>query len=294
MKVIVYARKLSESVLKYLNILVDSLTEVQSQIYLTKEIYHQLSINNDLLKRVYLLSDKEAIAQDNYDFFITLGGDGTILGALTYVKGSGIPIMGINVGRLGFLASIEKKKIKESVRALKAGSYMKEARTLLTISSNLSIFEDLPLALNDITVSKRDTSSMVTIHTYIDGVYLNSYWGDGLIISTPTGSTGYSLSCGGPIVFPGSGNFVITPIAPHNLNIRPIVVSDKSEIMLEIEGRTKNFLCTLDARFELITTSHQLKISKYQHPLLLIRMEDASFLKTIRSKLAWGVDKRNK
>jgi NAD+ kinase len=270
------------------------LIAAEATIYLSKEIYHQLSIGDDLFKNAHLLSNKEAITKDNYDFFITLGGDGTILGALTYVKGSGIPIMGINVGRLGFLASIEKKKIEEAVKALKEGLFTKEARTLLTISSNFPIFEDLPFALNDITVSKRDTSSMVTIHTYINGAYLNSYWGDGLIISTPTGSTGYSLSCGGPIVFPGSGNFIITPIAPHNLNIRPIVVSDQSEISLEIEGRTENFLCTLDARYEPITAAHQLKIKKYQHPLYLVRMEDASFPKTIRSKLAWGVDKRNK
>jgi NAD+ kinase len=294
MKVIVYARRLSDSVLKYLNILTSSLIAAEATIYLSKEIYHQLSIGDDLFKNAHLLSNKEAITKDNYDFFITLGGDGTILGALTYVKGSGIPIMGINVGRLGFLASIEKKKIEEAVKALKEGLFTKEARTLLTISSNFPIFEDLPFALNDITVSKRDTSSMVTIHTYINGAYLNSYWGDGLIISTPTGSTGYSLSCGGPIVFPGSGNFIITPIAPHNLNIRPIVVSDESEISLEIEGRTENFLCTLDARYEPITAAHQLKIKKYQHPLYLVRMEDASFPKTIRSKLAWGVDKRNK
>lgn len=294
MKVIVYARRLSDSVLKYLNILTSSLIAAEATIYLSKEIYHQLSIGDDLFKNAHLLSNKEPITKDNYDFFITLGGDGTILGALTYVKGSGIPIMGINVGRLGFLASIEKKKIEEAVKALKEGLFTKEARTLLTISSNFPIFEDLPFALNDITVSKRDTSSMVTIHTYINGAYLNSYWGDGLIISTPTGSTGYSLSCGGPIVFPGSGNFIITPIAPHNLNIRPIVVSDQSEISLEIEGRTENFLCTLDARYEPITAAHQLKIKKYQHPLYLVRMEDASFPKTIRSKLAWGVDKRNK
>ncbi len=294
MKVIVYARKLNDSILKYLNILVESLTEIQSEVYLSKEIYHQLSINDDIFKKVNLLTGKESITLENFDFFITLGGDGTILGALTYVKGSGIPIIGINVGRLGFLASIEKKKIKEAVKSVKEGFYTKESRTLLTISSNYPIFANLPLALNDVTVSKRDTSSMVTIHTYIDGEYLNSYWGDGLIISTPTGSTGYSLSCGGPIVFPGSGNFIITPIAPHNLNIRPIVVSDKSEILLKIEGRTENFLCTLDARFEPITTAHQLRIKKYQYPLFLIRMEDASFSKTIRSKLAWGVDKRNK
>lgn len=294
MKVIVYARKLNDSVLKYLNILIKSLEEVQATIFLSKEIYHQLSFGDNLFNCVQLLSDKEPITRDNFDFFITLGGDGTILGALTYVRGSGIPIMGINVGRLGFLASIEKKRIEESVKALKYGKITKEARSLLTVSSNFPIFEDLPLALNDITVSKRDTSSMVTIRTYINGAYLNSYWGDGLIISTPTGSTGYSLSCGGPIVFPGSGNFIITPIAPHNLNIRPIVVSDQSEISLEIEGRTENFLCTLDARFEPITTAHQLKIKKYQHPLFLVRMEDASFPKTIRSKLAWGVDKRNK
>ncbi|MEN0002850.1 MAG: NAD kinase [Bacteroidota bacterium] len=227
------------------------------------------------------------------DFFITLGGDGTILSASTHVRNSGVPILGINLGRLGFLASIEKKRIEHAIQLLKRGIYLVEERSMLYLESNLPLFGEIRFALNDCTLLKRDTSSMITIHTFINGAYLNSYWADGIIIATPTGSTGYSLSCGGPIIFPNSGNFVITPVAPHNLNVRPVVIADNSVITFEIEGRAENFLCTLDSRFEAITSAHQLAVRKNDFPIKLVQLQDRGFMETIRNKLTWGIDSRN-
>ncbi len=230
----------------------------------------------------------------HFDFMITLGGDGTILTATTLLRDSGVPIVGINLGRLGFLASIEKAMITETIGLLKAGYYDITEREMLELVSDKGWFGDLAFALNDFTLLKRDTSSMITIHAYVNGDYLNSYWADGLIVATPTGSTGYSLSCGGPIVFPGSGNFVITPVAPHNLNVRPIVISDDSVISFEVEGRADNFLCTLDSRHEVIDERQApLAVRKCAFVTRMVRIKDRSFLHTIRGKLHWGQDARN-
>ncbi len=229
-----------------------------------------------------------------FDFVITLGGDGTILNATTLIRDNVVPIVGINLGRLGFLASIEKGRIAETISLLRSHYYEIEEREMLQLESSTALFGELPFALNDFTLLKRDTSSMITIHTYVNGDYLNSYWADGLIVCTPTGSTGYSLSCGGPIVFPGSGNFVITPVAPHNLNVRPIVISDNSVISFEVEGRSENFLCTLDSRHQIIDEREApLAIRKCGFPTRLVRLRDRSFLGTIRGKLGWGLDARN-
>ncbi|MCW5923392.1 MAG: NAD kinase [Saprospiraceae bacterium] len=227
------------------------------------------------------------------DFVISLGGDGTMLNAVTLVRDAGVPLLGINLGRLGFLASVEKRYIRQAVEKLKRGQYIIEDRVMLYLESRPAVFGDIPFALNDCTLLKRDTSSMITIHTYLNGDYLNSYWADGLIIATPTGSTGYSLSCGGPIVFPRSGNFVLTPVAPHNLNVRPIVISDDSVISFEVEGRGENFICSLDSRFELINAQHQLAVRKNDFPAKVIQLQDVTFLNTIREKLGWGGDVRN-
>ncbi len=230
----------------------------------------------------------------HFDFVITLGGDGTILTATTLVRDTGVPIVGINLGRLGFLASIEKTMIEETVRLLKRGHYDVSEREMLELVSDVGLFGSMNFALNDFTLLKRDTSSMITIHTYVNGDYLNSYWADGLILATPTGSTGYSLSCGGPIVFPGSGNFVITPVAPHNLNVRPIVISDDSVVSFEVEGRAENFLCTLDSRHEIIDERQApLAVRKCGFSTRMVRIKDRSFLHTIRGKLFWGQDARN-
>ena len=211
---------------------------------------------------VVYVSDKQEFSKSEIDYVITLGGDGTILQATTLIRDLAIPILGVNLGRLGFLASIEERYIAESFDQIDSSRYHIDRRSMIYLESSPSIFGDMPFALNDFTLHKRDTSSMITIHTYINGDYLNSYWADGLIVATPTGSTGYSLSCGGPIIFPNSGNFIITPVAPHNLNVRPLVISDDAVISFEIEGRTENFLSTLDSRFETITSEHQLSVRK--------------------------------
>ncbi len=236
---------------------------------------------------------KQDLEDNSIDLIITLGGDGTILKATNLVQNLDIPILGINMGRLGFLANIEKSKALSAVDSIIAGDFFTEERTMLSLQSNLPLFEDMPFALNDFTVHKRDTSSMITITVMIDGKYLNAYWADGLIFSTPTGSTGYSLSCGGPIVSPDSGNIVITPIAPHNLNVRPIVISNDAEISISVEGRSENFLCTLDSRFETITAEHKITLTKCPFRTKLAHLNGTDFMQTIREKLLWGLDKRN-
>ncbi len=239
------------------------------------------------------LETYKELLESKPDLVITLGGDGTILQAITLLKDSGIPILGINLGRLGFLASVEKKIIKKAVRQLISQEYTIVKRSLLSLGCNLPLFSKFPFALNDFTLNKRDTSSMITIHTYINNVLLNSYWADGIIISTPTGSTGYSLSCGGPIIFPDSRNFVITPVAPHNLNVRPIVIPDDLCISLKVEGRTDSFMCTLDSRYETITSAHSIEIRKSNFDINFIQLKGQTFMKTISEKLLWGLDKRN-
>jgi NAD+ kinase len=227
------------------------------------------------------------------DILVSLGGDGTLLDTVCYVRDKNIPVLGINFGRLGFLASIGKGAIYAAVQALKQRTYIVDKRALLHLDSNVGLFGEVPYALNDFTIHKKDTSAMVKIHTYLNGEFLNTYWADGLIVATPTGSTGYSLSCGGPVVFPEAGSFVITPVAPHNLNVRPIIVPNNNVISFEVEGRSDQFLCTLDSRMETIDNTVQLAIKKESFSLSLLRLDDSNFLHTLRNKLLWGIDARN-
>jgi len=226
------------------------------------------------------------------EMVLSIGGDGTILDSVVMVKESQIPIFGINFGRLGFLASLGKDKIYEAVDAVERGQYMIDRRTLIELQCNKPLFED-SFALNDMTIQRKDQSSMITVNAYLNGEMLNTYWADGLIISTPTGSTGYSLSCGGPILYPTSGNFAITPIAPHNLNVRPMVVSDEVVLSFEVTGRGDSFLCTLDSRFKSIDSSFQLAVKKAPFCANIVQLTDQSFLSALKSKLSWGMDQRN-
>ncbi|MBL0741794.1 NAD kinase [Chryseolinea lacunae] len=229
----------------------------------------------------------------NIQLFISIGGDGTLLEAITHIGRSEIPVLGINTGRLGFLATISKEETERSLQNLFDGAYTLDQRSLLRLETEKDIFGPLNFALNDFTVVKKDSSAMITIHTYIDGEFLNSYWADGIIVSTPTGSTGYSLSCGGPLIFPRSGNFVITPVSPHNLTVRPIVVSDQSEITFEVEGRSKRFLVSLDSRMASVEPSVKLKVVKADFKVNLIQLDGTHYFKTLRQKLNWGLDIRN-
>lgn len=293
MQVVVYSRILKEKDIPHIQNLFDALHKEGINAYVYAPYLEQIKGKIKFKSDVGTFEGYLDFTVKKIDFLITLGGDGTILGAITLVRGSNVPILGINLGRLGFLASIEKKRIAEAIALLNRGIYSIDERKMLYLESNLPVFGGLRFALNDCTLLKRDTSSMITIHTYINGAYLNSYWADGVVISTPTGSTGYSLSCGGPVIFPNSGNFVITPVAPHNLNVRPIVISDDSVISFEVEGRAENFLCTLDSRFETITAAHQLAVRKNDFTLKLVQLQEIGFLQTLRSKLTWGNDTRN-
>ncbi|MDH4057566.1 MAG: NAD kinase, partial [Cyclobacteriaceae bacterium] len=225
--------------------------------------------------------------------FLSIGGDGTLLDSITHVGRAETPILGINTGRLGFLATISKEETEHALQKLFENDFTVDKRAMLRLESNKKLFGDLNFALNDFTVVKKDSSSMITMHTYIDGAFLNSYWADGLIVATPTGSTGYSLSCGGPLVFPRSGNFVITPVSPHNLTVRPIVVSDNSEITFEIEGRSKKFLISLDSRMAIVDASVKLLVKKESFSANLVQFEGQHYFKTLRQKLNWGLDIRN-
>lgn len=227
------------------------------------------------------------------DVLISLGGDGTMLDSTMLVVNSGVPIMGVNFGRLGFLANNAREDIRRAIKQLTNRDYELEPRSVIRLDSQRDLFEGMNFALNEMTVSRKDTTAMITIHVYLKGELLNTYWADGLIISTPTGSTGYSLSCGGPIIMPGSQNFVLTPIAPHNLTVRPFVLSDQSELRIRVEGRSKEHLVSLDSRVRNITSDDELVVKRANFDIQLVRFTGQNFSETLRNKLMWGIDKRN-
>jgi NAD+ kinase len=227
------------------------------------------------------------------EFIISLGGDGTLLDTVSLVRDKNIPVLGINFGRLGFLASIGKEDLKTAVSSLVNRTFVIDKRSLVHLDSNKPLFGKVPYALNEFAIHKTDTSPMIKVHTYLNGEFLNTYWSDGLIVSTPTGSTGYSLSCNGPVVFPDSSSFVITPVAPHNLNVRPIVVPDNNIISFEIEGRAEQFICALDSRKEIVDMNVQLAVRREAFTISLVRLNENNFLQTLRNKLSWGLDTRN-
>ncbi|MGB4838445.1 MAG: NAD kinase [Saprospiraceae bacterium] len=294
MKIFLYGHKIKDSTdLAYASLLLETVTGLGCSISIYTPFQTELNKWDKSFENLPSINTNVDLVQYQPDIVMTLGGDGTILHAITLVRDSGIPILGINLGRLGFLASVEKKILKKAIQQIYKKEYTLEARSLLGITCNLPLFRDFPFALNDFTLNKRDTSSMITIHTYIDGILLNSYWADGIIISTPTGSTGYSLSCGGPIIFSDSESLVITPVAPHNLNVRPIVIQDSHKISLRVEGRTDSFMSTLDSRYETITSEHSIEITKGYFKINFVQLKGHSFMKTISEKLMWGLDKRN-
>jgi NAD+ kinase len=258
---------------------------------LTKILFNSIKKSGGLSSEVTALVGKEGLSA--IDVVISIGGDGTLLDTISLIGAYETPVLGINTGRMGFLATIAKEDIDAAVKDLLGNRYSLEDRSLVRLESSVPLFKGLNFGLNEFTIHKRDTSSMITVHTYIDGDYLNSYWADGLIVSTPTGSTGYSLSCGGPLISPLAKNFVITPVSPHNLNVRPIVVSDVSEISFKIEGRSEKFLVSLDSRSTPIDASVELKIKKEIFVAKLVKFHNYSFFDTLRQKLNWGYDMRN-
>lgn len=292
MKVAVYGRKLSSVLIPYVEELFTEMDNAGFDVVVYEPFYSSLKQHSSSAYNYDSFTSAHEI-KGKVDFLFSVGGDGTILDTLSLVQESGIPVMGINTGRLGFLSSISKYQISKAIDSLQKGHYTLDVRTLLRLETNRTLFGEVNYALNELTIHKKDSSSMIIIHSYLNGEYLNSYWADGLIISTPTGSTGYSLSCGGPIIMPRSENFVITPIAPHNLNVRPIVVSDKNIISLEVEGRSQYFLASLDSRSVTIDSSIQLAVRREDFPLNLVRLDNENFMGTLRNKLMWGLDSRN-
>ncbi|MEO1253745.1 MAG: NAD kinase [Bacteroidota bacterium] len=272
---------------KYLFQIIDRLEKEGVEIWATSLFFDR---NRKILHSDIKISDN--ITSD-FDIVFSLGGDGTFLESLLWVGESEVPILGINMGRLGFLASIAKEYIKESLYLLFKGEYQIEKRSLLKLETNMSLFEGKTYALNECAILRKDTSAMIMVKCFINGEYLNTYWADGLMVSTPTGSTGYSLSCGGPLMMPDSKDFVITPVSPHNLNVRPLIVSDDSELKFEIATRDRRFLLSLDSRSETIENDVDITIKKAPFKAKLIRIQGINFPDTIRNKLGWGFDKRN-
>ncbi len=290
MKVAIYSRGLDPDLKAQLIILLAELQKYNIEILLLHALASDnLPINK---KGIRLLSNSSEL-DASIDCLISLGGDGTMLDSVVLVSDKNIPILGINFGRLGFLASIGKEELNLAVDALINGTYVVDKRTLIHLDASIPLFGNAPFALNEFAIHKRDTSPMVKIHTYLNGEFLNTYWSDGLIVSSPTGSTGYNMSCNGPIVFPESSSFVITPVAPHNLNVRPIIVPDSNIISFEVEGRSDQIICALDARREIVDKDIQLAIKKERFTVSLIRLNENNFLSTLRAKLMWGLDKRN-
>ncbi len=290
MKIAIYSRGLEPDLRGQLNILLDELQKHDIKITLFASLAeYDLGLFSKSLSFFTGSHDLDS----NIDFLISLGGDGTILDAVTLVRDKNIPILGINFGRLGFLAGISKEDLTIAVDSLVGSTYVVDKRTLIHLDADLPLFGETPFGLNEFAIHKRDTSPMIKIHTYLNGEFLNSYWADGLIVATPTGSTGYNMSCGGPIVFPDSASFVITPVAPHNLNVRPIIVPDDNIISFEIEGRSDQFICVLDARREIVDKDIQLAVKKEKFTVNLVRLNENNFLSTLRTKLTWGLDKRN-
>lgn len=291
MKIAIYGRVFTEKYDERIQQLFDILKSKNAELVVFEKFFQFLK------KRInipdYPTFEAHNLNSSNADVMLSIGGDGTLLDTLVFVRDSGIPIIGVNTGRLGFLSTISLLEIEQAIDALTNNEYTLDKRNLLRLETKNQLFGDQNFALNELTVHKKDSSSMIAIHAYLNGEYLNTYWADGLIVSTPTGSTAYSLSCGGPIIIPGSENFIITPIAPHNLNVRPIVMPSSNTITLKLEGRSKQYLVALDSRTETIDSSVELAIKKESFQVNLIRLNHHNFLSTLRNKLMWGLDLRN-
>ena len=292
MKIAIYSRGIENNQHNDMVSFLEELNKHKIEPVFFQDFFNQFYSAVDMKGKYSTFNSSEDL-DERIDCIISLGGDGTLLDTVTLIRDKGIPVLGINYGRLGFLASLGKEDLNTAIRSLVERTYVLDERTLIHLDANLPIFNNVPYALNEFTLQKKDSSSMIKIHTYLNGEFLNTYWADGLIVATPTGSTGYSLSCNGPIVFPDSGSFIITPIAPHNLNIRPIVVPDNNIISFEVEGRTDSFICTLDSRRVVVPKEAQLAVRKEKFSVNLIRLNENNFLQTLRNKLSWGLDKRN-
>ena len=292
MRIAIYSRGIENNQIQDIELLLGEIIKLGAEPVFYQDFFNQFYCAVDLDGKYSTFNSSDDM-DSSIDCLISLGGDGTLLDTVTLVKDTGIPVLGINYGRLGFLANIGRDEIHSAIEALVERKFVLDKRTLIHVDADIPLFADVPYGLNEFSIHKSDTSSMIKIHTYLNGEFLNTYWADGLIVATPTGSTGYSLSCNGPVVFPDSASFVITPVSPHNLNIRPIIVPDNTIVSFEVEGRTDNFICSMDSRRELVPKEIQIAVRKESFGINLIRLNENNFLQTLRNKLSWGLDKRN-
>lgn len=291
MKIAIHGRPIKDEALPYIQAMFDHLKKQKLEVQLHKAFKTILEKKEVKYVDYPTYTSKEDLF--DADFLISTGGDGTLLEAITIVGERGIPILGINTGRLGFLATTAREEIAEAIDRLLAGEYLVKERTLIKLMNGEQWFNGVNYGLNEFAILKRDTSSMIVVHTYINGEYLNSYWADGLLVSTPTGSTGYSLSCGGPLVVPGTDSFIIAPVSPHNLNVRPLIVSDSSTISFEVESRSNNFLISFDSRSVKVPSNIKLAVKKADFKIKLVELKNYNYYETLRQKLNWGLDLRN-
>ena len=294
MKIGIYGQFYHENSEVYIQMLLAALQKKEAEVLIEADFLGIINQNQDITKNFSGFSTFTEL-DSSFDLFFSIGGDGTILKAITFVADLGIPIVGINTGRLGFLATIQKEEMTESLNQILEGEYSISERSLLTVETFPKNKEIQPLnfALNEIAVNRRNTTSMIKVETLVNDKYLTSYWSDGLIVATPTGSTGYSLSCGGPVIDPDAKNIVLTPIAPHNLNARPFVLPDSSIVSLKVSGRENTFLLSMDSRIATLENETKILIKKAPFTIKLLQLNDDSFIKTLRKKLLWGEDKRN-
>ncbi len=287
----IHGKDLQNKSSRFLEKVLDYLKKHQAEIWVSAKFLRQFKSSR--IEDYKLKSFDQGDSLHALDYFLSLGGDGTLLESVTYIGKAETPILGINTGRLGFLATTSREDVESSFDELFKGNYSIDSRSVLKLISTPKLFGNLNFALNDFTIMKKDTASMITVHVHVDGELLNSYWSDGIIVSTPTGSTGYSLSCGGPLLHPKSESFVITAVSPHNLGTRPIVLADNAELTFHIEGRSKKYLISMDSRFETVDESVKLKIKKEKFRVKLVQLSSQNYFNTLRQKLNWGLDIRN-
>lgn len=292
MKIAVFGKSISGEQSPYLSLMLDKLRQAGAELYVYGPFLPALRQYTGLANVAGVYSSHADLPPDS-EILLSIGGDGTLLDTLPLVRNSGIPLLGINTGRLGFLSSVSRQDIDHAMDALVSGRYGIQERTLIQLDAPEGLFGDINYALNEATVFRKEATSLIVIQVYVNEAFVNAYWADGLIVATPTGSTAYSLSAGGPILTPDSGNFVITPIATHNLSVRPIVIPDSSIIRLKVVGRHTQFTLSMDSRLAVVDQSFELKFSRAPFKIRLVETEGKDFFSTIREKLLWGLDVRN-
>jgi NAD+ kinase len=294
MKIAIYGQSYNDNTKQSIHTLLDLLLIKNLDVSIENDFFNEIMHVNGFIEKYKTFKTFKSL-DNSYDLLISIGGDGTILRAITFVRDLSIPIVGINTGRLGFLSTIQTNEIEEAIGHILKGNFKISERTLLSVETdpkNKGVNE-LNFALNEIAVSRKNTTAMIKVETHLNKEYLTSYWADGLIVSTPTGSTGYSLSCGGPVITPKTDSFVLTPIAPHNLNARPLVIPDSTEIQLKVDGREDHYLMSLDSRIATLVNPTVVTIKKAPFKIKMVELINENFINTLRKKLLWGEDKRN-